>query len=199
MIYRVKYRRQQRAQQRQRGITLIIGLMLLIMLTVVGLIGYRNTTLSERMSSGVRDRNLSFQAAESAGQEAINKILLSGITAGDTGYFANPLPNGAKADYWTSGAGPTVANVVDCAAQVSFSWKNCAYSVSTKYAGNAATTSFVIELLSSVTGTFALPAPSVGNVTKSFDTYRLTTRSTGASDNSDVVLQSIFTKETSIP
>jgi type IV pilus assembly protein PilX len=173
---------------RQKGITLIIGLILLMMLTVVGTIGYRNTTLSERMSSGVRDRNLAFQAAESAGQEAISELQGTTSFTLNVGYYATPLPNGGNAQYWINGAGPVVADTTQCAAQQTFSWTSCARNVSTKYTDNASTTSYVIEQLSSVTSTNSVSAVIT------YDTFRLTTRSTGGSNNSDVVLQSIFTR-----
>ena len=45
---------------RQRGMTLIVGLILLAMLMVITTIGFRNTTLSERMTGNSFDRNTSF-------------------------------------------------------------------------------------------------------------------------------------------
>ena len=61
-------------RSRQSGMTLLVGLILLMMLTVVGTIGFRNTTMSERMTGNTVDRNVSFQSAESAGKEALTAI-----------------------------------------------------------------------------------------------------------------------------
>jgi type IV pilus assembly protein PilX len=202
-----RYFRPSRLPQRQRGITLIIGMILLMMLTVVATIGFRNTTLSEKMSSGVRDRNVAFQSAESAAQEAVNKIVTSGVSS-TTGYYITPLPLGADASYWTFGSGPTLANpTTECAnLTTQFSWTSCAMSADERYGGSANAARYVIELLASVTATQSIEkfstitmATATTVVTKQYDTYRVTTRSTGASDNSDVVLQTIFNRETQLP
>lgn len=58
----------------QHGMTLIIGLILLAMLMVISTIGFRNTTLSERMTGNAFDRHTSFQSAENAGKEALQVI-----------------------------------------------------------------------------------------------------------------------------
>ena len=54
------------APSRQRGIALIVALLLLVVISLVGLSSIRNTTLQERMSANLYDRDLAFQVAESA-------------------------------------------------------------------------------------------------------------------------------------
>ncbi|MFC5569443.1 PilX N-terminal domain-containing pilus assembly protein [Lysobacter yangpyeongensis] len=55
---------------RQRGAaTLITVLILLLVIALLGLASLRGTLMEERMSSSVRDRGLSFQAAEAALRE----------------------------------------------------------------------------------------------------------------------------------
>ena len=59
---------------RQRGIALIVTLILLLTMTLVGLAGMRSNTQQERMAGNFRDRNLAFQASESglmAGEDAV--------------------------------------------------------------------------------------------------------------------------------
>lgn len=56
---------------RQRGKTeagavLVVSLVFLLVLTLIGLTGMQVTSLEEKMSGNMRDRNLAFQAAESA-------------------------------------------------------------------------------------------------------------------------------------
>ena len=56
---------------RQRGKTetgavLVVSLLFLLVLTLIGLTGMQVTSLEEKMSGNMRDRNLAFQAAESA-------------------------------------------------------------------------------------------------------------------------------------
>src|SRR5690554_5206195 len=50
----------------QRGMALVVSLILLIAVTLVGLAGIRGTILQERMAGGAYDRETGFQAAEAA-------------------------------------------------------------------------------------------------------------------------------------
>ncbi len=54
------------AQSRQQGIALIMAIILLIIATLTGLAGMRNTTLQERLSANLYDRAIAMQAAEFA-------------------------------------------------------------------------------------------------------------------------------------
>ncbi len=70
---------------RQRGISLIVILLLLLVMTLIGLAVLRTTLLQERMSANLRDRSLSFQAAEAAlrdAEEFINTENAKGKVAG---------------------------------------------------------------------------------------------------------------------
>ena len=53
-------------RNRQSGVALAIALVLLLAITLVGLAGIRGTTLQEKMSSNMQDRDVAFQAAEAA-------------------------------------------------------------------------------------------------------------------------------------
>jgi type IV pilus assembly protein PilX len=173
-------------RRKQGGMTLLVGLILLVMLMVISVIGFRNTTLSERMTGNAVDRNVSFQSAENAGKEGIAAVEAGSLSG--TGYYAMPLPNGGNTNYWTQGAGPASST---CTAEAIFSWTVCSASVVTKYANNAQKAQYVIELLSQVTSGTG-PRIKVSN-------YRVTSRSTGGSGQADVVLQSIYSKTTITP
>lgn len=166
--------------------TLVVGLILLLMLTVIGLIGFRNTTLSERMTGNAVDRNTSFQSSENSGKEALQVIETGGFNAATLGHYNPPLAKGGDAAYWTQGAGAVLASPsTDCLTAASFSWTSCSASVGTKYTNNAANAQYVIELLST--------APSGGSTVYR---YRVTSRSTGGSGEAEVVLQTIYTRVT---
>lgn len=167
----------------QRGMTLLVGLILLVMLTVISVIGFRNTTLSERMSGNSVDRNVSFQSAESAGKEALQVIEAGSFSAATQGHYATPFAGGAGTSFWTKDSGTSVT----CSATTPFSWTSCAASVTTKYANNASKAQYVIELLGSVVG-----------ATTTDWTYRITSRSTGGSGNAEVVLQTIYIRTTTL-
>ena len=57
-------------RRNQRGVALIIALVLLVTITLLGLSSMRNTGLQERMTANLYDRSLAFQATESALREA---------------------------------------------------------------------------------------------------------------------------------
>jgi type IV pilus assembly protein PilX len=52
--------------RRQRGVALVISLLLFLVVTIVGIAGIRGTILQERMAGGAYDRGIGFQAAEAA-------------------------------------------------------------------------------------------------------------------------------------
>jgi len=66
-----------KTMRRQRGVALIVSLILLVLATLIGLAGVRTTTLQEHMSANMYDRSLAFQRAESA------------LRAGETAITAN--------------------------------------------------------------------------------------------------------------
>lgn len=51
---------------RQRGVVLVISLLLLLVLTMLGLAATRGTTLEQRMTTNQNDQEVAFQAAEAA-------------------------------------------------------------------------------------------------------------------------------------
>lgn len=59
---------------RQAGISLLVVLLLLLIMTLLGLAVLRGTLLQDRMSANLYDRSLSFQSAEIALRQAENVI-----------------------------------------------------------------------------------------------------------------------------
>ena len=175
------------SKTRQGGMTLLVGLILLVMLTVISTIGFRNTTLSERMTGNAVDRNVSFQSAESAGKEALQVIETGAFNAATLGHYAVPIAQGGTTTFWTQGPGANVSSPspASCAPIAPFSWRSCSASVANRYANNAANAQYAIELLTQI---------SSGGSTIS--TYRITSRSTGGSGNADVVLQTQYVRTT---
>lgn len=54
------------ALNQQTGSALIISLLFLLILTILGVAGIQTTSMQERMSGNMRDRNMAFQASEAA-------------------------------------------------------------------------------------------------------------------------------------
>lgn len=57
------------AARAQRGVSLIVVLVLLLIVTLLGLASLRGTLMEERMSSNLLDRSIGFQTAEAALRE----------------------------------------------------------------------------------------------------------------------------------
>ena len=53
----------------QRGVALVVALLLLLVITIVGLAAVRSTTMQQKMTSNFQDRQIAFQAAEAALRE----------------------------------------------------------------------------------------------------------------------------------
>ena len=69
----------------QRGISLLIVLILLLVTTLLGVVVLRGTLLEERMSANMYDRSLAFQAAESAlrnAELAVQNAVDDGVAIG---------------------------------------------------------------------------------------------------------------------
>jgi type IV pilus assembly protein PilX len=64
--------------EQQRGVALVVALILLVVATLIGLAASRGTLLQERMSSNSFDRSLAFQRAESALRAAEEAITADG-------------------------------------------------------------------------------------------------------------------------
>lgn len=58
----------------QRGVALVVALVLLLVVTLLGLASMRSTSLQERMSANMFDRSLAFQRSEAALRAAENAI-----------------------------------------------------------------------------------------------------------------------------
>ena len=76
----------------QRGVALVVALMLLVVATLIGLAGIRSTTLQERMSANMYDRSLAFQRAESALRAAEDAITGARQIATIAGQDCRPTP-----------------------------------------------------------------------------------------------------------
>ncbi len=71
----------------QRGVALVVGLILLLVLTLVGLTGMRSAVMEEQMAGHFRDRDLALQAAEAALRDAEAFIVNNPITEGTGGTY----------------------------------------------------------------------------------------------------------------
>lgn len=93
--------------QSQRGAVLIIGLIMLLLLTMIGLASIRGSDLQERMAGNMRERNIAFQSAE-AGLRTGEDFLMfnaAAFTGGTVGLWPDLNKVGAirsRPASWTS-------------------------------------------------------------------------------------------------
>ena len=66
---------------KQRGATLLVALVMLIVMTLLGLASIRSTSMQEKMGANLYDRSLAFQAVESALREAEASITVFTLSA----------------------------------------------------------------------------------------------------------------------
>ena len=163
----------------QSGAVLIISLIMLLLLTLIGASSMQTTSLEEKMAGNIRDRNLAFQAAESALNAAEASLdppnaLPTFTDAGTGGFYSatSTIPTSAAIltdSFWTTSPKATS-------------------SVTTL--GNGITTPvYIIQQLPAACFSppcTVMPPPP----------YRITVRATGASTNTVVILQSVYSPTT---
>jgi type IV pilus assembly protein PilX len=170
---------------RQKGAVLVISLIMLLLLTLIGTSSMQTSSLEEKMAGNIRDEDLAFQAAETALRVAEATILTNPIfSANANGLYSTGL-------YTTIGATPTD--------QLGFwktvDWGNTA-EVATGVTLNAISSPplYIIEELQpsySSGSTDSLEGGTAITSTK-ISWYRATARGTGGTNNSVVLLQSIY-------
>lgn len=104
----------------QRGIALVVALVLLLVITLVGLAAVRGTIMQQKMSANLYDREVAFQNAEAALRTAASLVATNpGIIgrncrSGGTACQANPFddPNFPKGSIYTVDTGKYTAGKV---------------------------------------------------------------------------------------
>jgi type IV pilus assembly protein PilX len=157
--------------QGQQGMVLIVGLIMLLLLTLIGTTGMQVTSLEERMAGNMRDRNLAFQAAESALAEG--ELYLQKAT------YPSPFCNKSKGLYDHVTA--------QCTAIANPIWENINWDTeSVAYTGVLsflnANPHYIIEDMGCAPP-IVCPGPH---------NYRITAQATGGSVDTVVILQEIF-------
>lgn len=157
----------------QSGVALIIGLVLLITLTILGIGALSTTSLEQRMAGNMGDLNLAFNAAESASQTYSNFIAQNSNFPRKKdmpdGWWDNPAYG---ASWWNSGG-------------VAFTYGDPLPEVSSQP-----------RVLVEDIGLFVRDSDVIGHSYTSTGTehLRVTTRGTGYSNNTQVIIQQIIAK-----
>ena len=180
----------------ERGVVLLVALVMLLLVTVLGLASVRMLTLEERMAANSLDRNLAFQAAETALREGealadFQSLAANGPNAGfpSLAMVCNNLNNGACAGGLCSPprGDCTAARWEDSAFA---GWRNATAAASPLATGRP---QFFVEHLGS---TFPCD-PQKPTQDPTCERYRITARShdpaaPATQGRANVVLQSIY-------
>jgi len=151
----------------QSGVVLVISLVMLLLLTLIGITGMNSTTLEEKMAGNMRDRNIAFQAAESALKVAENNLGLG-----------HPFPSSPEV-------------------QGSFYTSSSTLSPSTLTKASFWTDNSHVETLMTLSGNSGLgngitPPKYIIQQLSATNTYKITVRATGGTTNAVVILQSVY-------
>lgn len=170
------------APTHQRGVVLIVALILLLVLTMIGVGVTQSTSLEERMAANNRDKDLAFQAAE------------GGLRNGESGLLQGIYTNfnNTNGEYEFDPTQPSI-------------WTTINWSDSTKviaYGGTPLTFGpsqplpqqpvFIVEELPPVPA----PGQNLGATeygdTPTIQLFRITSLGTGGDTNSQAMLQTVF-------
>ena len=160
-------------QQPQRGAVLIVGLLILLVMTLIGVTAMQTTTLEERMAGNLRDMSLAFQASEAA------------LHQGETDLATDATYQAMKFD-GTDGTYPGGIDPFD----------------KTKYAKTFAGTNFSLQGLAEQPAYYIEELPAVklprSSVVSGFEPpptityYRVTGRGVGATNTAVATVQSTY-------
>jgi type IV pilus assembly protein PilX len=170
--------------KQQSGAVLFICLILMLLLTMIGVTGTQVTSLEEKMAGNMRDKNLAFQAAESA-------LRAGEQSARDTEAAAVKIicPDTLN----TNPAGFFLARDANCdgTAENTIVWDNIDWDTqSVLYVGNAlsglsANPRHIVEDMGVVCTSITVPCPGADLKRN----YRITARATGGTTDALVILQ----------
>ena len=169
-------------QYSQKGAALFIVLIMLLVITIIGVSSMNDTLMQGKMSGAVQDSNVALQGVDTAVREA--EAYLDSVTG--SAHFNNT--NGL----YDIGAGP------DCCTATT--WSSTNSRAATKTAGLAVAPRYIIEEMGEVAGDtsgeyFAtIENSDIGNTQNlgTITAYRIVARSTGASGNSQRIVESYY-------
>ena len=167
-------------RRKQVGAVLFVGLMMLLVMSLIAVTSMQSSTLETRMAGNTRDSLVALQTAEAA------------LQAGETLLDTNVLD---PADFDTNGSDGLYDNSNDQLLSV----LNWTAADSRSYAGfnpsNVETAPrYVIQHIAETNAAPNLIVQNYGGnqAGQIIQLYRITARGTGGSDNTEVILQSIY-------
>lgn len=173
----------------QRGMVLIVGLVMVLLITIVGLSAIRGTGLQENMAGNMRDRNIAFQAAESVLREG-ETVVSPSTPSVNLPAFKCTAGSGACLDLNTA---PEKSVIYMTEAE----WDSVAKVSAMEIKDVADKPSYLLEELEMDIGASAAvegSAIDVGGMMTTGDAkpYRVTAKGYGLSQDAEAILQSAY-------
>lgn len=167
----------------QNGAVLIVGLIMVLLITIIGLAAVRGSNMQEMMAGNMRDMNVSFQNAESGlriGESQVNTAALTSAFNGSGEWMDLQLPgaDNAPVQEWKTA-----------------DWTAGDNSIQTNISGLASQPRYVIEKIVSPIGKVAASEGSsieVGSIVPEPEFFRITSYGTGATATAETVVQSTY-------
>jgi type IV pilus assembly protein PilX len=181
-------KKSQRAMQSQQGVVLVVALIMVLLMSIVGMASIRGSGLQESMVANMRDKNVAFQAAE------------AGLRAGEadlSGVSFNPNFDDTKKGYWKD-LTLTGAKYAPVSTWTASQWEERSIQVDLDIDNLESQPRYIIEKLEyELTAKDTGGAVDVGSAvtTDQRNVFRVTSRSTGWTEDSFVVLQSTYVRE----
>lgn len=166
------------SRKKQSGAVLIVGIVMLLILSIIVIAGSKSTIMQQKMTSNLRDKELSFQAAETAINTGEN--LIKGLTIEQIKRTVFDGTNG----YYTYDKNRSLSD--------DNNWDNLnTRNSNTGLHQVKETPKYIVE---SITGIHA-PGKSL-QVPKVVDSYyfRITAKGKGGTNNASTIVQTIFKK-----
>lgn len=162
---------------------MIVGLIMVLAITIVGISAIRGTALQEQMAGNMRDRQLAFQASESALREGESELLGGPVQApiGDRQGYLESLDQ-SSTSFWMESED---------------NWEALAATYSEDIDNVNERPIFLVEEISFYGSGLDGNANDFANLMKAgMDVrYRVTSRSVGGSTDAKVIVQSTYRNE----
>ncbi|WP_444920980.1 PilX N-terminal domain-containing pilus assembly protein [Microbulbifer sp. CnH-101-G] len=170
-------------QRQQKGATLLVGLIILLLMTFIGLAAMRGSGMQELMAGNMRDRQLAFQAAEAALRVAEQKVMMETAKAytdifnGNTDGYAERMEGSSSTGFWSS-----------------FNWSDSIAKTELELEGVASQPVYIVERVELEVRNNGFSGGAIDKVgSESGDPekfYRITSRGVGGTESAVVILQS---------
>jgi type IV pilus assembly protein PilX len=177
-----------RFRKRQKGVALIISLVMLLLLTMITVTALQVTSLEHKMAGNMQEQNVAFQAAESALREAEGLIAFDDPTI-DWDGDGTPEPNPFRPLKLSNGPFQTASCVDGLCGETADTDIDTVHAAdntreaATGIADISAEPEYLIELL------FTEPSTDASRI---YATFRITALAWGGDPNSQVELQSTY-------